>query len=1002
MKKHYLTNVSVQSTSDMGWHRWLWGVLMMAVLALPLSAQAQQNISGTVKDAKGEGLPGASVVIKGTTRGTSTDVDGKYQISATAGEILVATLTGYKPKEMTVGAEAVVDFSLEEDGLLEEVVVVGYTSSDRKDVTGSVSSIGSKDFNGGPITNPLQQISGRAAGVNITQAGSEPGATPTVRIRGITSLSGGNDPLVVVDGIQGNMDLLKQIPPSEIETFDILKDASATAVYGSRGAAGVILITTKKGKAGKTTMEYNAVVSFETIARSYEMLSADQWRAETQKRGLLVSSGAGRNDFGANTDWEDQLTRTGITQNHNLAFGGGTSNFNYRASFTAILQDGLVINSKNQNYTARIQATQRALNNKLGLTYNVNVTNTTNNFNGPGSYQRIFGFRPTDPVFNTDGSYFVPGDKFGGASTNPYAFAKEIIDGDKTDNMFGSVRADYDIIEGLTASVFGSWRRINRNYGRFEGTATTSPEGLAIPLATRPNERGVATQEANYTDERLFNFILNYKKSFGNHNLETTFVNEWQKQTYSGFRQLGRGFADPNAYNNILLANTLLPREQSSYKNDRVLSSFLLRANYSFMGKYMATVSVRRDASSVFGANYKTAVFPSASLAWAIKEEGFLKDNNFVSDLKLRVGYGVTGNQQGISPQQSLLLVEPDGAGGYTVARNANPDLRWETRRMFNTGLDFGLMDGKLTGSLDFYTGNTEDLLFSGYNVPTPPFPIPTITANAGKLFNQGLEIALNYKLIDTKDLQVNLAGNFTTNRTRVVELAGKVLNIEVGRDSVAWGGFEVAPGTGVNSAYLIKGQPIGTFLVHQHAGTDDAGNQLIVDRNGDGIIDGGDLSKDRYVAGQALPKFTYAFTPSIIYKRLSANFVFRGSHGNKIYNARRLQLSSLTNIGQVNVLADAPELNFLKATYPSDLWLENGGFFRLDNLTLGYDLGNFNSKYLQNARLSFTVNNVFIITQYKGIDPELSMGGGGGTGIDNGIYPRTRNFAIGLNINLK
>lgn len=1005
MNKNYLTNKSVTSASPQKWRGWLWGAILFAMLALPFTAQAQQTISGTVKDAKGEPLPGASIVIKNTTTGTTADADGKYQITAKAGDIINAILTGYKTAEATVGAEATIDFTLEEDGMLDDVVLVGYGSQDKKDVTGSISRIGSKDFNQGPIVNPLQQVAGRAAGVNITQAGSEPGASPTIRIRGITSLSGGNDPLVVVDGIQGNMDLLRQIPPSEIESFDILKDASATAIYGSRGAAGVVIVTTKKGKAGKMTMEYNGVASFETISRSYEMLNAEQWRAEAQKRGRLISSGVGRTDFGGNTDWEDQLTRTGFTQSHNLGFGGGNANFNYRASLTAILQDGLVINSKNQNYIGRIQATQRALNDKLSLTYNLNVSTIQNNFNGPGTYQRIFGVRPTDPIFNADGSYFTDPGKFGESKINPYAFAKEIVDGDKTNNLFASARADYEIIDGLTASVFGSWRRIDRLYGRYVSPLTTDPnDGDVAPDINKPNEKSTATREANYTDEKLFNFILNYKKTFGDHAIEGTFVNEWQNATYEGFRQVGRGFADPTiTYNNIALANTIRRNEQSSYKNDRTLSSFLVRANYSFMGKYMATLSVRRDASSVFGANYKAAVFPSVALAWNIKEENFLKDTDFVSQLKLRVGYGITGNQQGLAPQQSLLLVEPDGAGGYEIKRNANPDLRWETREMFNAGIDFGLLDGKLTGNIDFYTGITKDLLFDGYRVPNPPFPITTITANAGKVSNQGLEVVLNYNLIDTEDLKVMLSGNFTTNRTKVVELAGTVAGFQVGRDTVGWGGVALQ-GVGGNggASYLIKGQPIGTFLVMQHAGIDDAGNQMIVDRNGDGRIDAGDLSADRFIAGQALPKFTYAFTPSVIYKKLSANFVFRGSHGNKIYNSRMSELSAFTNLGQRNVLASAPDLNLLQTTYPTDLWLQNGGFFRLDNLTLGYDLGDFGSNYLQGARVSFTVNNVFILTQYKGIDPELSMGGGAGTGIDGGIYPRTRNFAIGLNLNLK
>jgi iron complex outermembrane receptor protein len=1002
MKKSYLTNIPVHNTSK-GWHGWLWGVFMMAMLALPFTAQAQQTISGTVKDSQGGGLPGVSVLIKGTTQGTTTDVDGKYQISAKAGDILVATLTGYKDAEMAVGAEATIDFTLEEGGLLEEVVVTGYTTTTKKDITGSITSLGTKDLNAGPITNPLQQMNGRAAGVAINQVGSEPGVAPNVRIRGITSLIGGNDPLVVIDGIQGNMGLLQQLPPSEIQSIDVLKDASATAVYGSRGAAGVILVTTKKGQAGKTSVEYSGVASVETIARQYEMLTADEYRAEANRLGI---TGYDRN---GNTDWFKEISRTGFTQNHNLALSGGTNTFNYRASITAILQDGIIKNSNSSNYIGRIQATQKAVDNKLTMTYNLNVGTVTNNWNS-GAVGGAFSTRPTNPIFNPDGTYFVDNTLF--SYTNPYARAMEIQDMSQTNNLFASARAEYEIVSGLTATAFGSWRRTAGMGGRYESRLTN---------ATGRENRGVASRSDNMGNERLFNFILNYRKEIGDHSITATAVYEWQKQIYEGSAiqsydfssdifgfngvQHGLTFGDPNDPNNVF------PR---TYKNDRTLVSGLIRANYSFKGKYAVTASMRRDGSSVFGANNKWANFPSFSLAWTASEEEFIKNMGIFDNLKVRAGFGITGNQQGLGPLNSVLTAGLSGNaffGGrivrnYAITQNANPNLRWETREMYNAGIDFGILKNKLTGTIDFFYGTTKNLLFD-YAVPVPPYPFGSIKANVGTVLNRGLEVTLSYALIDNDDFGVNLGGNFSTIRTRVLELSGSLPDgTPLNTDYVGWGGADLIGVTGENPVtYLIKGQPLGTFNVYRHAGVDDTGRQLIDDLDGNGTIEVGRLSKDRYIAGQALPKFTYAFTPSIRYKKFDLNIVLRGAYGHKIFNNRRGQLSVLSQFGQTNVVKTALEdgiRTFTEGANATDYWLEDGGFTRLENLTLGYNFAMGSSKYVQNVRLSFTTNNLFVITKYSGIDPEVNLSGGGGSGVDYGLYPRTRNFALGLNITLK
>jgi len=1013
MNKHYLTSVSARKPFLVEWRGWLWVMLLMASFTVPLASQAQQIISGTIKDAKGESLPGAGVLIKSTSRGTATDQDGKYQLAASAGEVLVATFTGYKSQEITVGAETNINFTLEEDGVLDEVIVVGYGTQNKKDVTGAVTKLTEKDFNQGPIVNPLQKLAGRAAGVNITQSGSEPGVRPSVRIRGITSLQGSSDPLVVVDGIQGNMDLLSQIPPSEIESIDVLKDASATAIYGTRGTSGVILVTTKKGKGKgrevKTTVEYSGVASVERIAKKYDMLDATAWRAEATRRGIATSA-----DFGGNTDWFKEITRGGFTQTHNLAFGGGSNNFNYRASATAILQDGVIKGSGSQSYIARLEATQRALNDKLSLTFSVNAATGYNKYNGPGVVGTALTRRPTDPIYNTDGSYFNTPSIFN--YVNPQARVNEIIDGGNNNSLFGTIRAEYEIIDGLTAAWFGSWRKTDNFYGGYQSPKTTLPDAM--------NQKGIATRSGSFGDEKLTNFIVNYRKVVGDHSFGGMLGYEWQRATYDGFASTGRGFINDFFSFNALQASDVTAARSgdiSSYKNDQTLVSFFGRFNYTYKGKYMATATFRRDGSSKFGANNKWANFPSMSLAWIISEESFLKDVTVINSLKLRAGYGVTGSQAGLGPLNSQRLVRPSGTAffegnvipNFAITQNQNQDLRWETRGMFNAGLDFALLDSKLTGTVDFYIGSTKDLLFD-YIVPQPPYPFPTIKANIGKMQNQGIELSLNYNLIDKEDFGITLGGNFASNRNTIKELSGSLNGIELNTNYVRWGG---GYSTGVASqnngaSYLVKGQPLGAFYLFGHGGVTDSGTQIIQDINGDGKIDDGDTkinesnvlvnNPDRQFSGQPLPKFTWAFTPTVRYKDFDLSFVFRGAGGHKIYNSSRASLSAMTNFGQANVLQSALVGNITDISYASNYWLENGSFARMENLTMGYKVRVGDSKYISDLRFSVTANNLFVITKYSGIDPEIRVDGNGGLGIDGGIYPRTRNFAVGVNVILK
>ncbi len=972
---------------------------LLPLFFLPVfqEVHAQNNtIRGTVLDDRSNPIPGASVTVKGTSAGTAADSSGNFVINVPpAARVLVISAVGYLSQEILIGNRSSVDVTLASPGqALNEVVVVGYGTARKKDLTGAVSTISNRDLNPGPVTSPLQQIAGKAAGVNVIQIGSEPGSAPGVRIRGITSLVGGSDPLVVVDGVQGNMDLFKQVPPNEIESVDVLKDASATAIYGSRGAPGVIIVTTKKNRAGKSSIEFNSTASVDIISKKLRVLNAGEWWQEAQKWNVPASE-----NHGSNTDLFSLLTRDGFTQNHSLAFGGGTDKFNYRASFAAVLQNGIVINSNYKNYIGRIQATQKAINDKVTLTMNLN-SNISNSLGSPTSVGRAaftsnlisnaYVARPTDPIYNTDSSYYTDPNVF--QYINPYAVSQTVKNEGGSNNLFGSMRADVTVVKGLTASWFGSWRKTNAYWGYYLPAASTVSYAI--------DNKGVANISNNRADERLMDISLNYKKIFGSHSFDALALYEYQKQVYQGNFAQAKGFINDITTFNALQNGDLskvTPGDVSSYKNDRNLVSFLGRINYSYKDRYLLTAGLRRDGSSVFGVNNKWGNFPSASVAWRLSKEPFFDGQKLFNDLKLRAGFGITGNQQGLYPQNSTQLVNASGVtyfGGsqitnFVITQNSNSDLKWETKNQTNLGVDFSLLDSRLSGAIDVFKATTKNLLFN-YTVPQPPFPYGTILANVGSLLNEGLEVSLNYLAIKKNDFTLTLAGNVSFLRNEVLNLSGSINGVPLNTDYVGWG----------SNSYLIKGKPIGTFNILQHKEINGSGSEVVVDRDKNNIIDQGSQSPDRYIAGSALPKYTYAFTPSFSYKNFDLSMLWRGSGGNKLYNDLRSNLSRFENLGKANVLKSAIPLGLFSTQYGSDLWLEDGDFLRFDNLTMGYRFNMNNNKFIEAFRISLTGSNLAVITRYTGIDPELG-GGYGGAG-DGGIYPRTTNFAVGLNVIFK
>ena len=970
--------------------------ILFIFAGITVFAQGYTVKSKVLDDQKGP-LPGATVLEKGTFNGVTTDIDGKFVIKvASEKSIIVITFVGFKAVEFSANSVGATIVMTQEAADLQEVVVVGYGSVRKKDVTGSVASISKENLNKGATTNPLQQIAGKAAGVVITQTGSEPGASPSIRVRGITSLIGGNDPLVVIDGVQGNMEFLNQLPPSEIETIDILKDASANAIYGSRGAAGVILVTTKKSKSGTSQVEINSTVSFDMISKKLDMFSADEWRTQREAWGVPAST-----DHGSDTDWYGLLTRNGITQNHGIAIGGGTNDFTYRASVSAIMQSGIVINSKNQNYIERLQASQKALNGKLLITANLSG-NMMSNTGSPSSIGRAaftsnlisntYVSRPTDPVLFANGSYFTDPNVF--QYINPYAVSQTVVNEQATNNTFGSLKTELELIKGLKASWFGSWRKLDENSGYYLPVSSTVSRAI--------DQNGIANINNRHEDEKLTDLSLNYKGTLGDHTIDAIAVYEWQRQTYNGNYTQMKGFINDITTFNALQNgdfSKIVTGDISSYKNDRTTISFLGRVNYSYMDRYLLTASIRKDGSSVFGKNHQWGYFPSASIAWRLSEESLMKGIEFINDLKIRVGYGATGNQQGMYPQNSLQLVGNAGQtyfGGsqitnFAISQNGNADLGWESRTGYNIGVDFSLFDSRLSGSVDAYSATTKNLLFN-YTVPQPPYPFPSIAANVGSLLNEGIDFNLNGIIYKRADFTFSLNGNLSLLRNKILELSGSINGIPLNTDYVPWG---------INS-FLIKGQPIGTFSILQHEGKTDTNEETVVDVNGDDNIDGGNTSPDRKFEGSALPTYTYAFAPVLAYRNFDLSMLFRGQGGNKIYNSIKSSFCYFENLGKSNMLRSSVSTGLFTSKYASDLWLEDGSFLRFDNLTFGYRFDTQKLKYISNMRLSLTATNLMLFTKYTGLDPELNVNGANGFGSDGGIYPRTTSVAVGLNVTFK
>ncbi|WP_286847256.1 SusC/RagA family TonB-linked outer membrane protein [Proteiniphilum sp. UBA5463] len=980
---------------------------MLSGMLMILSANAQTgatiNVRGTIKDVTGEPIVGASILLQGTTSGVVTDYNGNFSIQAPGNGTLVISYVGYLTQTISINNRNIISIIMQEDTeLLEEVVVIGYATGSTRTISGAVEKVGRDDMNAGVIANPLDALKGKVAGVNIQKTGGDPTAGTAIRIRGTTSLSGGNDPLVVIDGVFGDLGLLNALSPSDIESYTILKDASETAQYGSRGASGVIVVTTQKGKAGTKSINYDGTFGVEKVYKTINMLSAAGYREAVQSMGYVNAL-----DGGADSNFMDEMMQTGFTQNHRISFGGGSDGTNFRASLGVIDQKGIIKNNSMQNYTAKIDGSQLFFDNKLKLDMSMFGSKKESRY--VNDYQKTFysaaSFNPTLPVIqNADGTW--PEDPNANEVDNPLG---RLTINDREDNAYFSTngRLTWTINDNLNFIAFGSYTynsKENTNY-----IPTNIKQGIR-------EGKGKAYKGLNRSNILMGNLSLNYKKNFQNSRLDALALVEGQSYTYSGFEANARGF-DTNffGYNNLKAGAVVKYGDVNSFKNGYDLNSFLGRVNYMYANRYIATVNARFDGSSKLGKNDKWGFFPSASLAWIMSEEPFLKDIEDINEIKFRIGYGRTGNQDAISAYNSLLLMGPSGLTSvngvptvtYSYNRNANPDLRWETKDMFDAGVDASFFDKKLTATIDYYYSKTKDLLYN-YDVPVPPFVHPQLLANLGEMKNSGLEVSLGITPIRTKDMELNISGNIAYQKNELLSLSGNYMGQDLKAAEymrlarINGAGFQ---GGNTYVTYQVVGQPLGVFYLPKSNGiiNDGLGSysynilNLDDDPNID-IKDGG----DRYFAGQAMPKVLVGSNISFRYKAFDIQTQLNGAFGHKVYNGTSLTYMNMNTFPTYNVLPEAPEMKIFDSAV-TDYWLEKGDYLHIAYVTLGY---NFDINKIKNwangIRLTASVNNLHTFTNYSGLSPMInSTTVNSELGLDDKrFYPLTRTYSLGLSIN--
>lgn len=1004
-------------------------LLLLAGLGFSTRAQAQTgSISGKVLDSKGSGIPGATVLVEGSTLGSSSNVDGTFNIPnvPVGPHTLAISFVGYTsariPVTVVAGQNATASATLAENTTqLAEAVVVGYGTQRRQDVTGSIATVDTKQFVKGQVTNPEQLIQGKIAGVNITTNGGQPGSSTQIRIRGGSSLTASNNPLIVIDGVpveteglSGVSNPLTLINPNDIESYTVLKDASATAIYGSRASNGVILITTKKGLQGdQFHVNFSTQASIASLIKKVNVLSADQYRQLLQDRSATtpLATPVGT----ASTDWQDAIYQKGYTFDNNLSLTGSAGKVPYRISYGNLNQSGILRTSTLVRNSLSVGLTPLLLDNNLKVDINVKGAVVDNRFADQGAIGGAATFDPTRPIrdsnpaFEPYNGYFewttldangnpTP-NRITVAPVNPVGLLEQKRDRSTVKRLLTNVQLDYKIpfVPGLRANF-----NIGGDFQRGDGTKFV-PANARSGYNDKPELRGENTVYSQNRNTWLNEAYLNYTRELGNFGR----IDVLAGHSYQNF--LVRSPNNPG----ISANGTIQPNSTPAYpytKGDYALESYYGRLNYNFRDRYLVTATLRADRSSRFAKEFRTGYFPAVGAAWRIKGEEFLKDSKVLSDLKLRAGYGITGQQNlGDSYYYSYIpiytLGDPTvsyqfgGAPVQTLRPEAYvSNLKWEETTTYNAGLDYGFADGRITGTVDFYLRKSKDLL-NRVQPPAGSNLSDVVIANVGSLENRGVEFALTGQAVRSTDFTWTLNFNATYNENKITKLflvdAPSSVGLLTG-DGIANAGqgsqiLINSVGYSSNSFYVLKqkydanGNPIAPT----------GGNLLLAyeDLNGDGKI----TDADRYRYHQAAPRVTLGFGSNMTYRNLSLSFSLRSNLQNYVYDNVNSGLAQYGNLYYPagyfnNTTPDIYTTQFATNQYRSDYYVKNANFLRMDNATLGYTFSKFQNQKA-NLGVSFAVQNVFVLSKYKGIDPELQ------NGIDNNFYPRPRTFTFGVNL---
>lgn len=972
-----------------------------SLLLCSTAAMAQSQKSGVIKDANGEPLIGVTVLEQGTSNGTVTDVNGRYTLKTTKPNAkLKVSYIGYESQVITPGQSVTLSAN---DATLNEVVVVGYGTMRRKDVTSSITTVNAKDLDKGVYTDPAQMLQGKVAGLVISSSG-DPNGSSSITLRGSSSLREGEamQPYYVIDGIPG-MDI-SMVAPDDIESIDVLRDATATAIYGSKAANGVIIITTKKGTEGKTNVSYNGYVAFDNALKTLDMASAAELRAS----GEVVE------DEGANTDWQDEVLRTGVSHNHNLSISGGNKQTKYIASLNYIDHNGVIRGTEMNRVNGRALITTKVLKDRLTLSAGINAMRGVHKGvpvgrNGESVLDAMNYYSPTNPVRNEDGSWFKS--DIGSQNYNPLSMINEDSNEFEWRRMQYIGKASLNIIDGLVLNANYSYNSKQKVYSYYNSSLSQLPYG---------GTKGKAHRDTRLGHDQTFETYLNYDLTLAKvHKLSLMAGYSWEERVNND----GFGVSVYNFYNdqlgfkNLAYGNFINGMSDVDSGVEEIVRniSFYGRANYSYDGKYLFQATVRRDGSSVFGANNRWGTFPSVSAAWNIAEETFMKDGIF-DQLKLRAGYGVSGNALGFGAYSAYTLFGLNSGSSFTyngvtyskieATQNGNKDLKWETTKMFNVGVDFAFLDSRLSGSIEFYSKKTSDLIWS-YDVSTNIYPVGYMNANVGDITNTGIELTINAVPVKTKDFTWQTTVNLAHNKNKVEKLSNKKFSV----DYKDWGDPNIGGISSNGEVERIKeGESLGTFWTYEWAGYNDHGQSTYYVHDATTGERTGEVTttpekKDKTKVGCALPKVTYGWNNTLTYKKWALTAFFQGNIGNKIMNATRAHYSNkaLLSAGK-NVLADALKDKYFTSDntyyYPSDRYLENGSFFRLSTLSLAYTFDNLDG-WLKSVQVYGTAKNVFTITGYKGLDPDINLGG-----LEPGLdkretfYPHTRSFILGVKVN--